>query len=107
MDCDPETVEAFFDDLSQKSQAEIHTLLKNLKHIGYSDDFIERMSHEYYRYFQNLNADKAIACKPKIKRSDTKDLKENEKSKPSSYAVWITEPIQKELSPSSEPLPES
>lgn len=113
MDCDPETVKCFFDDLSQKSQTEIHLLLKNLKHIGFEDDVIERLSHEYYRYFQDLNADKALVGKPKIKRTDTKDLTRAEKfnddlfSKPSSYAVWVTEPTPTELSPSAEPLPES
>jgi hypothetical protein len=112
MDTDPETIEAFFDDLSQKSQTEIHLLLKNLKHIGFEEDVIERLSHEYYRYFQELNADKAVSGKPKIKRTDTKELTRAERfndslfSKPSSSAVWI-DPTQIEQSPSSEPSHES
>ena len=112
MDCDPETVKCFFDDLSQKSQTEIHLLLKNLKHIGFADDVIERLSHDYYRYFQDLNRDKDIV-KPKIKRTTTTDLKRSEifndalfSNPSSSSAVWI-DPTQKELSPSVEPSPES
>lgn len=79
MNSDEESVKLFFDDLSLKSQTEIHLLLKNLKHIGMADDVIERMSHEYYRYFQELNADKALVGTPKIKRTDTKDLTRDEK----------------------------
>ena len=110
MDADPESIDLFFDDLSQKSQPEIHLLLKNLKHIGFEDDLIERLSHQYYRYFQELNADKAIAGKPKIKRTDTKDMTRAERFNDAlfskSSAVWI-DPSQKEQSPSAEPLPES
>jgi hypothetical protein len=111
MDTDEETVKCFFDDLSQKSQTEIHLLLKNLKHIGFADDVIERLSHDYYRYFQDLNRDKEIV-KPKIKRAITTDLKRSEIfndalfSKPSSSEV-LTDPIHLELSPSVEPSPES
>lgn len=110
MNTDEESVNAFFDDLSQKSQTEIHLLLKNLKHIGMADDVIERLSHEYYRYFQELNADKALVGKPKIKRTDTKDLTRAEKFNdnlfPNSSLEW-TDQVQTELSPSAEPLPES
>ena len=110
MDTDTETIELFFDDLSQKSQTEIHLLLQNLKHIGLEDDVIERLSHEYHKYFQDLNRDKELTGKPKIKRTDTKDLTRAEKFNDGlfskSSAVWI-DPTQKELSPSSEPLPES
>ena len=98
MDTDPETVKCFFDDLSQKNQTEIHLLLKNLKHIGFEDDVIERLSHDYYRYFQNLNRDKDLV-KPKINR-----LPDPKAS--SSYAVW-KDPTPKELSPCVEPEPES
>jgi hypothetical protein len=112
MDTDQETIDAFFDDLSQKSQPEIHLLLKNLKHIGIEDDVIERLSHEYYKYFQELNADKAIAGKPKIKRTDTKDVKRSEKFNDalfyqSTSSVVSTDPIHSELLPSVEPSPES
>ena len=110
MNTDEESVNAFFDDLSLKSQTEIHLLLKNLKHIGMDDDVIERLSHEYYRYFQDLNKDKALGGKPKIERKDTKDLTRDEKFNDElfskSSAVW-TDPTQTELSPSAEPLPES
>jgi hypothetical protein len=112
MDTDPETIDAFFDDLSQKSQPEIHLLLKNLKHIGIEDDVIERLSHEYYRYFQDLNRDKALVGKPKIKRTDTKDMTRAEKFNDSLFyqstsSAVLTDPIQKELLPSSETSPES
>lgn len=100
MNTDEETVNAFFDDLSQKSQTEIHLLLKNLKHIGFEDDVIERLSHEYYRYFQELNADKALVGKPKIKRTDTKDLPRNEKFNDNLFSKstleWTDKPVDDE-----------
>ena len=100
MNTDEASVKIFFDDLSQKSQTEIHLLLKNLKHIGYADDVIERLSQEYYRYFQELEADKALVGKPKIKRTDTRDLTRAEKFNDNlfskSSAVWTDKPVDEE-----------
>jgi hypothetical protein len=100
MNTDEETVNAFFDDLSQKSQTEIHLLLKNLKNVGFADDVIERLSHEYYRYFQELEADRVLVGKPKIKRTDTKDLTRAEKFNDNLFSKstleWIDKPLDEE-----------
>lgn len=100
MNTDEESIKALFDDLSQKSQTEIHLLLKNLKHVGFADDVIERLSHEYYRYFQELEADKALVGKPKIKRTDTKDLTRAEKFNDNLFSKstleWIDKPLDEE-----------
>jgi hypothetical protein len=44
----------YFDDFSKKSLSEIKELFENLKHIGMSDEDIEKYAKLYREYFENL-----------------------------------------------------
>jgi hypothetical protein len=44
----------YFDSFSNKSLPEIKELFKHLKHIGLSDEEIEKYAVEYKKFFDNL-----------------------------------------------------
>ena len=44
----------YFDDFSKKSLPEIKELFKHLKHIGLSEEEIEKYAVEYKKFFDNL-----------------------------------------------------
>ena len=44
----------YFDDFSKKTLSEVTELFKNLKHIGLSDEEIERYAVQFKVYFENL-----------------------------------------------------
>jgi hypothetical protein len=44
----------YFDDFSKKSLSDVTELFKNLKHIGLSDEEIEKYAVQFKVYFENL-----------------------------------------------------
>lgn len=68
MDTDVKTQEAFFHDLENKDKADLTRLLNNLKHIGLKESDIDKLTEDYYRYFQNLKSDKKLVSKTNVKR---------------------------------------
>lgn len=44
----------YFDDFSKKTLSEVTELFKNLKHIGLSDQEIEKYAVQFKVYFENL-----------------------------------------------------
>jgi hypothetical protein len=43
----------YFDELSKKSLSEIKEIFKNLKHIGMSDEDIEKYAKQYREFFES------------------------------------------------------
>jgi hypothetical protein len=66
MDTDLEAQQAFFKSLENKSKDDLRLLLNNLKEIGFAKDDIERLSEEYYQYFENLKQDRNVVKTPKL-----------------------------------------
>lgn len=48
----------YFDGFEKKSLSEIQELFKNLKHIGMSDEDIDKYAKEYRDFFEKLVKDK-------------------------------------------------
>jgi|LakMenEpi03Aug12_release.lakeMendotaPanAssembly.Ray.scaffolds.fasta_scaffold17109_8 hypothetical protein len=48
----------YFDDFSKKTLSEVTELFKNLKHIGLSDEEIEKYAVQFKMYFDNLEETK-------------------------------------------------
>lgn len=48
----------YFDDFSKKSLSEIKELFENLKHIGMSDEDIDKYAKLYREFFEKLGRDK-------------------------------------------------
>jgi hypothetical protein len=48
----------YFDDFSKKTLSDVTELFKNLKHIGLSDEEIEKYAVEYKKYFEKLEETK-------------------------------------------------
>jgi len=44
----------YFDDFSKKTLSEVTELFKNLKHIGLSDEDIDKYAVQFKMYFENL-----------------------------------------------------
>lgn len=43
----------YFDDFSKKSLSEIQEMFQNLKHIGMSDEDIDKYAKQYREFFEN------------------------------------------------------
>ena len=47
------TESLYFDELSKKSLSEIKEIFQNLKHIGMSEEDIEKYAKQYKEFFEN------------------------------------------------------
>ena len=47
----------YFDEFSKKSLSEIQEMFQNLKHIGMSDEDIDKFAKEYKQFFEQRNAE--------------------------------------------------
>jgi hypothetical protein len=86
----------YFDEFSKKSLSEIQEMFQNLKHIGMSDEDIEKYALQYKEFFE-----KRVKAKQEIKTYNTsipwrKDLME----KNSTFSEVSKDPIQTNLSQS-------
>lgn len=79
----------YFDEFSKKSLSEIQEMFQNLKHIGMSDEEIDKYAKQYKKFFES----RVKVCNTSIQKNSIsdvsidqvqKDLSQSVVSKPSS-----------------------